>query len=350
MKQLTLKTSYMTPSSLGCQNNMPSSSTQAVGSQNLSSNKQQYQQSLLKKKPRRRSPYQQPSRNMRMCFLRKPPSNYHPLDHMTMPLNSRTHSCLNGPKLTHSILLNTKPAKSSSKNTSRQGKSPLQNLSKPHHFFFVKKKKAGKLCSCQDYWYLNSHTIKNAYPLPLISNLIDKLQGLLIFTKFDVWWGYNNVLIKPEDQWKAAFSTPLGLFEPNIMFFRMCNSPATFQAFMNDLFWDYIAEGWLVIYMADLLINSLNQELHDECTQKVLQHFWEQEMYLKLEKCTFLAKEVKYLRMIVGKGGIQMDPIKLKAIWEWSPLANIKAVWSFLGFCNFYGNSSLPSPISPALS
>ena len=59
-------------------------------------------------------------------------------------------------------------------------------------------------------------------------------------------------------------------------------------------------------------------------------------MYLKLEKCTFSAKEVEYLGMIVGKGGIQMDPIKLKAIKEWSPLANVKAVQSFLGFCNFY--------------
>ena len=105
---------------------------------------------------------------------------------------------------------------------------------------------------------------------------------------------------------------------------------------MDDLFGDYIAEGWLVIYMDDLLIHSLNQELHDEHTQKVLQWFQEQEMYLELEKCTFSAKEVKYLSMIVGNGGIQVDPVKLKAIWEWSPLVNIKAVWSFLRFCNFY--------------
>ena len=64
-----------------------------------------------------------------------------------------------------------------------------------------------------------------------------------------------------EDHWKAAFTTLLGLFEPNVMFFRMCNSPATFQAFMDDLFGGYIMEGWLVIYMNDLLIHSLDQEL-----------------------------------------------------------------------------------------
>ena len=95
-------------------------------------------------------------------------------------------------------------------------------------FFFVKQKEVGKLRSCQDYQYLNSHIIKNAYPLPLISDLVNKLQGLSIFTKFDVWWGYNNALIKPEDHWKAAFTTLLGLFKPNVMFFGMCNSPATF--------------------------------------------------------------------------------------------------------------------------
>ena len=203
-------------------------------------------------------------------------------------------------------------------------------------FFFIKKKKARKLCPCQEYRYLNSHMVKNTYPLPLISDLIDKLQGSSIFTKFDVWWRYNDILIKSEDQWKAAFTTPLGLFESNVMFFGMCNSPATFQAFMDDLFGDYIAEGWLVIYMDGLLIHFLNQELHNKHTQKVLQWFQEQEMYLKLEKCMFSAEEVEYLGMIVGKEGIQMDPIKLKAIWEWSPSANVKVVRFFLGFCNFY--------------
>ena len=119
---------------------------------------------------------------------------------------------------------------------------------------------------------------------------------------------------------------------------------------MDDLFGDYITKGWLVIYMDDLLIHSSNQELHNECTQKVLQHFQEQEMYLKLERCMFSAKEVEYLGMIVGKGGIQMDPVKLKAICEWSPLANVKAVQSFLGFCNFYWKfissfSDIPHPL-----
>jgi hypothetical protein len=73
-------------------------------------------------------------------------------------------------------------------------------------FFFVGKKD-GKLRPCQDYRYINSQTIKNAYPIPLISETIDKLQGATYFTKMDVRWGYNNISIKDGDQWKAAFKT-----------------------------------------------------------------------------------------------------------------------------------------------
>ena len=109
-------------------------------------------------------------------------------------------------------------------------------------FFFIPKKD-GSVRPCQDYQYLNSCTVKNAYPLPLISDLIDKLKGLLIFTKMDIRWGYNNVLIKPEDRWKAAFVIPLGLFKPTVMFFGLCNSPATFQTLMNHIVGNLIAEG-----------------------------------------------------------------------------------------------------------
>lgn len=128
-------------------------------------------------------------------------------------------------------------------------------------FFFVDKKD-GSMRPVQDYRYLNSGTIKNVYPLPLINDLIDQLQGAKYFTKLDVRAGYNNVRIKDGDQWKAAFKTPLGLYEPIVMFFGLCNAPATFQAMMNDGFKDMIAEGWLVIYMDDILIHSKTQDVH----------------------------------------------------------------------------------------
>ncbi len=102
-------------------------------------------------------------------------------------------------------------------------------------FFFIKKKD-GTLRPVQDYCKLNEMTIKNRYPLPLISELIDKLRSAKYFTKLDVRWGYNNVRIREGDEEKAAFRTNRGLFKPTVMFFRLTNSPATFQWMMNNIF------------------------------------------------------------------------------------------------------------------
>ena len=93
--------------------------------------------------------------------------------------------------------------------------------------FFVPKKDRKKRM-VQDYQYLNSWMVKNNYPLPLISDLIDSIGKKKVFTKMDLWWGYNNVRIKKEDEWKAAFSIPEGSFEPTVMFFGLTNSPAIF--------------------------------------------------------------------------------------------------------------------------
>ena len=101
-------------------------------------------------------------------------------------------------------------------------------------FFFVKKKD-GKLRPVQDYRKLNEFTVKNRYPLPLIQELIDKLKGAKIFTKMDIRWGYNNVRMKEGDEWKAAFRTNRGLFEPTVMFFGLTNSPAIFQGMMKQI-------------------------------------------------------------------------------------------------------------------
>ncbi len=87
-------------------------------------------------------------------------------------------------------------------------------------FFFIKKKD-GKLRPVQDYRKLNEMTIKNHYPLPLISELMDKLRGAKYFSKVDIRWGYNNVHIKSGDEWKAAFRTNRGLFKPTVMFFGL---------------------------------------------------------------------------------------------------------------------------------
>ena len=89
-------------------------------------------------------------------------------------------------------------------------------------------KKDGKLRPIMDYRALNSWTVHDTYPLPLIGNIINHLQGKTLFTKFDIQWGYNNICIREEDQWKAAFKTPYGLYQPKVMYFGLTNSPPTF--------------------------------------------------------------------------------------------------------------------------
>ena len=110
----------------------------------------------------------------------------------------------------------------------------------------------------QDYRKLNDFTIKNRYPLPLIQELTDKLREARYFTKLDIRWGYNNVRIKEGDEWKAAFRTNRGLFEPTVMFFGLCNSPATFQRMMNDILRDLIDGGHVVVYLDDILLATVS--------------------------------------------------------------------------------------------
>ena len=157
------------------------------------------------------------------------------------------------------------------------------------------------------------------------------------FTKFNVRWGYNNIHIKELDQWKAAFITPLGLFEPTVMFFGFCNAPPTFQAFMNHIFADMITKHWLKIYMDNLGIHiNGTLALHHDHTQCVLQHLREHGLSLKISKCSFDTPTMEYLRMIIGQGLIRMDPAKLATIATWKPPTSVKGVCSFLDFANFY--------------
>jgi hypothetical protein len=145
--------------------------------------------------------------------------------------------------------------------------------------FFVKKKD-GKLRLIQDYRKLNAITILNRYPLPLATDIINKLKRARIFTKFDVCWGYHNIRIKEGDEWKAVFVTNQGLFEPKVMFFSLTNSPATFQSLMNSIFADLIAEGKVAVYLDDILIWSDNLITHRKIVHEVFKCLEEHDLYL----------------------------------------------------------------------
>jgi hypothetical protein len=121
------------------------------------------------------------------------------------------------------------------------------------------------------------------------------------------------------------------------MFFGLTNLPATFQAMMNHIFQKEIREGWLVVYMDDLLIATKDDiPFHEECVQRVLQKLLEHNLYLKLSKCKFHKRCVEYLGMVLEHGQVQMDPTKVKGVTDWNQPQNAKDIWSFLGFTGFY--------------
>ena len=142
----------------------------------------------------------------------------------------------------------------------RPSKSPMVSP-----VFFVKKKD-GKLQFVQDYWKLNMMMVKNTYLLPLVLDIINWISDSKArsFTKLDVCWGYNNVRIKEGDEWKAAFRMNRGHFKPLVMFFGLTNSLATFQTMMNDIFKDLIDEGYVAVYMDNILVYTHTIEHHQE--------------------------------------------------------------------------------------
>jgi hypothetical protein len=100
---------------------------------------------------------------------------------------------------------------------------------------------------------------------------MDKLKVAKYFTKLDVRWGYNNVRIRKGDECKAAFKTNKGLFEPTMMFFGMCNSLATFQTMMDNIFMTMIANWIVIVYMDDILIFANTKEELEQIMKLVLE-------------------------------------------------------------------------------
>jgi len=165
--------------------------------------------------------------------------------------------------------------------------------------FFVGKKDGGKYM-VMDYHRLNKQIVKNNYPLPLITDLVDAMGNKKLFAKMDLQWGYNNVRIKEGDEWKVAFTIHMGSFEPVVMFFGMMNLLATFQGMMNEIMRDLINEGKVVVFVDDVLIGTDSKEGHDEIVAEVLKRLEENDLYVKPEKCSWKTSKVNFLGVIMG--------------------------------------------------
>uniref|UniRef100_A0A8C7ZML9 Gypsy retrotransposon integrase-like protein 1 n=1 Tax=Oryzias sinensis TaxID=183150 RepID=A0A8C7ZML9_9TELE len=220
-------------------------------------------------------------------------------------------------------------------------------------FFFVQKKDK-TLRPCIDFRELNQITVKNKYPLPLISSALDSVQEARVFTKLDLRNAYHLVRMREGDEWKTAFNTPLGHFEYLVMPFGLTNAPAIFQHLVNDVLRDFL-NRFVFVYLDDILIYSRDQAQHTHHVRQVLERLLENQLFVKAEKCEFHVPTMSFLGFIIEAGNIRPDPAKVSAVANWEPPESRKQLQRFLGFANFYRRfirdySSIAAPLTKLTS
>jgi hypothetical protein len=204
---------------------------------------------------------------------------------------------------------------------------------------FFQEKSDSKLHPIVDYRALNAWTVRDVYPLPLISSIINHLQGKTLFTKMDLRWGFNNILIKEEDQWKAVFKTPFSMHKTKVMPFGLSNAPSTFCRAMNCIFrtltdW-YPTE--LFVYVDDILV-ATNEGINRHCQiiGEVLHLLARESYFLRPAKCNFEQRSITYLGVIVENNTIRPDPKKTSALKDWPhQLSTVQEVRSILGVLGY---------------
>jgi len=200
---------------------------------------------------------------------------------------------------------------------------------------FVPKPNGRGLRLCVDYRGLNAITLPNRYPLPLMQELQDRVQGAQWFTKIDLKKGFNLIRIREGDEWKTAFRTRYGLYEFQVMPFGLTNALSTFQDMMNHVLSDVLDVGVLA-YMDDILLYAKTEEEHDRLVKKVLEWLQCNVLAISPEKCVWKAEEVEFLGYVIGRNRIRMNQDKVETILSWQQPMSLTETQSFLGFANFY--------------
>jgi len=215
--------------------------------------------------------------------------------------------------------------------------------------FSVPKKDSKETWYIIDYRPLNAVTRKDITPLPNLAQCIQDLQGMEVFSKFDIRWGYNNIRIKEGDKWKGAFKTRHGLYEPKVMFFGMSNSPASFQRFMNgileELYKHFERKGIHNIreifknYMDDCGIGTLLKDLalHIEIIHFLFDLLVKHGLHLKLSKSVFLQPQMDFLSIRISKEGVTIDPAKVAGLCDYPhDILNLRQARGFLGIAGYH--------------
>jgi len=184
--------------------------------------------------------------------------------------------------------------------------------------------------------------------LPRIDDLFDQLQGIGVFSKIDLRSGYHQLKIKHEDIRKTALRARYGYYEFTVMPFGLTNAPAAFMDLMNRVFKPYL-DKFVIVFIDDILVYSKIKEEHTEHLRVVLQTSREHKLYAKLAKCEFWLLKITFLRHVISREGIKVDPQKVKAVSEWPRPLNITEVRSFLGMAGYYRRfvkdfSNCPAP------
>ncbi|KAG1129897.1 hypothetical protein G6F38_013494 [Rhizopus arrhizus] len=171
------------------------------------------------------------------------------------------------------------------------------------------------------------------YPLPRISELLDRLQGSKYFSGIDLKSGYWQLPLDPKDAKKTAFIANGSLYQFTCLPFGVVNGPSSFMRFMHG-----ILRGLprIMVYLDDIIVYSSSKEQHQQDLRNVLQRLNDYNLKISIKKCQFFQKEIKFLGFLVSGHGIRSDPSKVEVIKTWPTPSSVKQVQRFLGFCAFY--------------
>ncbi|GBG58641.1 hypothetical protein CBR_g40 [Chara braunii] len=196
-------------------------------------------------------------------------------------------------------------------------------------------KKEGELRMCIDYRGLNAITVKNVEPLPRIDDLLDRVQGCRYFSKIDLKFGYHQIEVHPDDQYKTAFWTRYGHYEFIGMPFGPTNAPTTFQRCMNDLFRPWL-DRFVVVYLDDILVFSRTLQEHQGHLRQVLEKLREANFKINAKKFEWAKTQVLYLGHVLDGDDIKPEDSKIAAISDWPTPRTLTELRSFLGLANYY--------------
>lgn len=197
------------------------------------------------------------------------------------------------------------------------------------------KKKTGDYRLCVDYRKLNSATIKDKYPLPIIEDQIEKLTGKRYFTSLDLSQGFYQIPMDKDSVPKTGFVTPEGHYEFLRVPFGLANSPCVFQRLMDKILGP-LRFNKVLPYIDDLLIPSTTEEEGLEVLKQVLQILRESKLTLNIEKCTFLQTQVDYLGYDISGDGIRPAQRKIEAVTKYKEPTNIHELRMFLGLTSYF--------------